>query len=155
MKSVTGRDGYITARALYAYVRLLQSKAKAGVVSLADVRHERAARVVLQGYGTLGHIFAVADHEPEQPVDLAVHLGDTSVDADVNAVTAAALYEFIRYQQTLPDHQREWSNEQDAEALLNALFLLETKRLLAQDKARGVRPPDVVDENRKPFRRAG
>lgn len=70
-----------------------------------------------------------------------------------STIIATALYEFIRQQQALGEpgkSKRQWSNEQDAKAILFGRFPQKTKALIAEDRARGIEPPDLIDEKALP-----
>jgi hypothetical protein len=66
-------------------------------------------------------------------------------------IVAQALYEFIKVQEfkTLKEG-REWSNEQDAKAILLGRFGDLYKVFVEQDQRRGVTPADLVDEKEHP-----
>lgn len=61
-------------------------------------------------------------------------------------IIAGALYEYIRHQQSLPKERQQWSNEQDAKAILMGRYGDAWKKLVENDKLKGITPPDLTDE---------
>jgi hypothetical protein len=57
-------------------------------------------------------------------------------------IIAQALYEFLRLEQSKPLAERRGSDEQDAKAILHALYDNELEILVKSDEAAGRKPPD-------------
>jgi hypothetical protein len=65
-------------------------------------------------------------------------------------IMARALYWAIAYSQSLPEDQRERSDEQDMKAILLGRFGNAYESFIAIDKALGRTPPELFDEKPRP-----
>ena len=69
-------------------------------------------------------------------------------------VVAAALWTFIRYEQSAPIRERRWSDMLDAVTILKALYPGFIRVFELKDELKGLRPVELTRRNWKPWTQA-